>query len=101
MAETKTKKAPKPKTDLETMDLLDDRRVYGPFDEWEAVTTQFGEYGLAPGLRLSFEPREMLNKSTLQMEVVPGPVYFDDKGKHVHGNGVDLETMRARAKGGS
>lgn len=98
MAEAKTKA--KPKSELappERDDLLDGGRLYGPFREYEIVTTDYGEYGLRRGLRLGFIAKERLNKQTLQMERHPFPVYFAADGVEMHGNGVGLDAMRARA----
>lgn len=69
------------------VELLGDR-LYGPFTEYQIVTTDYGDFGLARGLLLGFVWEERLNKETMQMENVPRSRYFRlTDGERVRGNG--------------
>jgi hypothetical protein len=97
MTETKTKietkKLPTLSERLDEISSMHDElvggRLYGPFTNYQIVTTDFGDFGLKRGLVLGFVMIQKLNKETFQMEDIPQAHYFRLKdGERVRGNGV-------------
>lgn len=63
-------------------------RLYGPFTDYQIVTTDFGDFGLARHLLLGFELEDRLDKESFQMVKVPRSRYYRlSDGKRVRGNG--------------
>lgn len=55
--------------------VLLEGREWGPFAGYEFVTTPFGEYAVPIAKVLHFEGVNKVNRETLQLELVPYPVY--------------------------
>ena len=69
--------------------------VYGPFDDYTIVNTDFGEYGMSQGLIIGFQIRDWFNKKESRMEQQPFSVYWDSAtGDPVRGNAVAFEDYK-------
>ncbi len=69
--------------------------IYGPFDEYRIVNSDFGDYGVSMGMVLGFQTRDFFNKKESRMEKQPFPVYWNaETGKQVYGSGIAPEDYR-------
>lgn len=69
--------------------------IYGPFDEYRIVNTDFGDYGVTLGNVLGFQIRDFFNKKESRIEKQAFPVYWKaDTGKRVLGSGIDPADYR-------
>ena len=75
--------------------------IYGPFDEYRIVNSDFGDYAVSKGMVLGFQIRPFFNKKEQRMEQQPFPVYWNaESGKQVSGSGVRLEDQRKPGRRG-
>ena len=80
--------------ELENMDDLVTNQggqvlIYGPFDEYRIVNSDFGDYAVSEGMVLGFQIRDFFNKKESRMEKQPFPIYWRaETGKRVIGSGV-------------
>lgn len=69
--------------------------IFGPFDEYRIVNTDFGDYGVTMGCVLGFQIRDFFNKKESRVEKQPFPVYWNaETGKRVIGSGIDPKDHR-------
>lgn len=65
--------------------------IFGPFDDYRIVTTDFGEYACPFGMVLGFQLRDWWNDKEHRMERQPFPVYWNaEDGKPTHPSGVPI-----------
>ena len=69
--------------------------IYGPFDEYRIVNSDFGDYAVSMGMVLGFQIRDFFNKKEQRMEKQPFPVYWNAAtGKRVIGSGIAPEDYK-------